>query len=63
MDCPKCGLVNPASALRCDCGYDFPSEKMQTPYLSASDPVQVRRRRMFLHVQSIAYGSLAIGSL
>lgn len=22
-DCPKCGLVNPPSAQRCDCGYDF----------------------------------------
>ncbi len=23
MDCPKCGLINPESAERCDCGYDF----------------------------------------
>jgi hypothetical protein len=22
-DCPKCGLVNPPAAQRCDCGYDF----------------------------------------
>lgn len=25
VTCPHCGLVNPASALRCDCGYDFPA--------------------------------------
>lgn len=23
MNCPKCGLINPDSAERCDCGYDF----------------------------------------
>jgi hypothetical protein len=23
MKCPKCGLINPESALWCDCGYDF----------------------------------------
>src|SRR5262245_54183428 len=22
-DCPKCGLLNPPNAQRCDCGYDF----------------------------------------
>ena len=23
IDCPECGLGNPATTLRCDCGYDF----------------------------------------
>ena len=23
MKCPNCGLINPDSALRCNCGYDF----------------------------------------
>ena len=23
MDCPSCGLTNPAESLKCDCGYDF----------------------------------------
>jgi len=32
-DCPKCGLVNPPEALRCDCGYDFATRQMQGSYL------------------------------
>jgi hypothetical protein len=28
MQCPNCGLFNPDSAQRCDCGYDFQSKKM-----------------------------------
>src|SRR6059036_1012286 len=23
MNCPQCGLMNPPTAVRCDCGYDF----------------------------------------
>jgi hypothetical protein len=33
MDCPICGLTNPKSALRCDCGYDFASRSIETSYL------------------------------
>lgn len=32
--CPKCGLWNSESALRCDCGYDFESGQMKTSYLN-----------------------------
>ena len=32
MYCPTCGLANPATALKCDCGYDFPtSQPSDTP--------------------------------
>jgi hypothetical protein len=34
-DCPKCGLVNPPEALRCDCGYDFATRQMQGSYLDS----------------------------
>ena len=32
MDCPQCGLVNPPSAQRCDCGFDFETQTMEPPY-------------------------------
>lgn len=32
MKCPTCRLINPDTALRCDCGYDFQSHKMEQPY-------------------------------
>lgn len=37
MDCPRCRLLNPPSALRCDCGYDFPSGSMQRTHVDAFD--------------------------
>jgi hypothetical protein len=36
-DCPHCGLVNPPEALRCDCGYDFPTGRMEESYLRPRD--------------------------
>jgi len=32
MRCPNCGLFNPESAQRCDCGYDFDKGTMEKPY-------------------------------
>ena len=33
MQCPRCRLINPDIAARCDCGYDFESGTMQESYL------------------------------
>ena len=32
MDCPRCGLINPETAQRCDCGYDFTTKTLEEPY-------------------------------
>jgi hypothetical protein len=41
--CPKCGLLNPEIALRCDCGYDFESRTMQESFVPPPTPEQKRR--------------------
>lgn len=33
-DCPRCGLLSPASASRCDCGYDFATARQEKSYLT-----------------------------
>jgi hypothetical protein len=32
-DCPRCGLVSPPNAQRCDCGYDYVSRRQEQSYL------------------------------
>lgn len=33
--CPRCRLISPPSAMRCDCGYDFATGKMESSYVLA----------------------------
>ena len=37
MDCPNCKWVNPPTAVRCDCGYDFQMHTIQRSYLTERD--------------------------
>jgi hypothetical protein len=36
MDCPTCGLINPPTAQRCDCGYDFVDRRQKAPLVPSS---------------------------
>jgi len=61
VKCPHCGLINPAIAERCDCGFDFPTKTLKKPYhnlgqassytlsrgghMSLADQVRAKRRR------------------
>lgn len=42
MDCPRCGLINPDSAQRCDCGYDFITKKVEKPYEEQGLPKEIK---------------------
>lgn len=36
-ECPVCGMINPHSAQRCDCGYDFTDKIMKESYLNPEE--------------------------
>jgi hypothetical protein len=60
MKCTNCGLINPETAERCDCGYDFATQVVKDSYL----PVQQtpsRNRWTFLLTSSAIF--IAIGPL
>jgi hypothetical protein len=42
--CPKCRLVNPPDARRCDCGYDFAAKAMRASYLKTRDRAELLDR-------------------
>lgn len=36
MNCPRCGLINPETAQRCDCGYDFIGKRVERTHFGSS---------------------------
>jgi hypothetical protein len=42
MNCPGCGLFNPSTAARCDCGYDFRAGQRANSYLSREEQAAAR---------------------
>ena len=43
MKCPKCGLVNAATATRCDCGFGFQGHSVVPPVNVAPPGERLRR--------------------
>lgn len=64
MKCPNCGLENPDTALRCDCGYDFASGQMKTSALGKEGQVEAALassgRRFFNFVADIILSRILI---
>ena len=48
MDCPDCGLINPDTAIRCDCGYDF-------------GPKALKSKGTYRFKTLLVYGNLILG--
>jgi hypothetical protein len=32
QECPQCRLINPPTAIRCDCGYNFADQRAERPF-------------------------------
>lgn len=60
MKCANCGLINPESAERCDCGYDFATRTIKASYLPVQ---QTPSRRRWIVILIPAGIFIAIGPL
>ena len=61
QDCPKCGLVNPASALHCDCGYDFTTGRVARSDANPHDPTN--RAELGLTLAQVGLRNMRLGPL
>src|ERR1017187_9659738 len=69
MKCPVCKLINPDTAQRCDCGYDFATKKIEKPYFNGKRPDEdttsgnanrgIRRLTAFLY-SGLLFGGVLI---
>jgi hypothetical protein len=41
MKCPRCKIINPDTATRCDCGFDFNSGRVEGSLLTSSEVAQI----------------------
>ena len=64
--CPRCGLVNPSSAKRCDCGRSFVDgtlgEALVRP-LSPEERIAQARARTLRHVALVGGAVMLVGSM
>ncbi|MBI3666628.1 MAG: hypothetical protein HY236_10475 [Acidobacteria bacterium] len=60
MKCPRCGLLNPDSAQRCDCGYDFESKTVKGAYFKQKLPREFRTYLVLLLVSNVLVGLAAL---
>lgn len=61
--CPTCHLANPDSALRCDCGYDFPSGAMKESYLPLSERLSAQDKPTNIAIDAASDAAILIGAI
>ena len=62
MDCPRCGLINPDTAQRCDCGYDFESKTVKDAYFNQELPRGIKAYVVFLIIYNVLAAVAALAS-
>jgi hypothetical protein len=63
MDCPTCGLINPPTAQRCDCGYDFVQRRQMEPIAPTSGSYRLSRGAKIGIVLIIFFLNMFLSSL
>lgn len=58
--CPRCKLINPADADRCDCGYEFSSGEVKASYLPPPKQPDVAKEVRVFALALIALNTLAL---
>jgi len=58
MKCPRCGLLNPPEAQRCDCGYDFEQRTVDRPLSRQDLPRGLRTSLIAIVIYAVGVGVL-----
>jgi len=60
MNCAVCGRINPGTAQRCECGYDFISKNAQESYLTATSNTATGRIAVGAQVVALVLAGAAV---
>ncbi|MDA2930376.1 hypothetical protein MYX84_10595 [Acidobacteria bacterium AH-259-O06] len=60
MKCPRCGLINPDTAQRCDCGYDFEKGTVESSYYKQELPKDIKTYLIIIVVVNVLVALAAL---